>query len=162
VPENGSEGETERGVLQGAPTPRPARSQRALTALGILVLVVAVAVAWRIWRPFAPEPTALTSEARRHLVKADLWAEAAAAAVVLADVRADVTGTLRPDEVRALAPGMMARVRRAVDPVRRSEAVSNDELEDRLARLDEALRLADPDASEAVDALLRLVAKVEP
>lgn len=162
MPDNGADGEAERGAAQGARAAAPARLQRVLTVLGIVVLVVAAFVAWRIWRPFAPEASALTSEARRALVQADLWAEAAAAAVVLADVRADLTGKLRPDEVRELAPGMMARVRRAVDPLRRSDAVSTDELEARLARLDESLRLADPDVTEAVDALLQRVAQVGP
>lgn len=162
MPENGAHSEAERGVPQGAQAAAPARLRAVLTVVGIVVLAVALVVAWRVWRPFAPEPSALTSEARQRLFQADLWAEAAAAAVVLADVRADVTGTLRPDEVRALAPGMMARVRRAVDPLRRADAVDTDELEERLERLGESLQLADPDASESVDALLRLVAEVGP
>lgn len=161
--ENGADRDAERAGAQRSPYDGAARRRPWIAwLLGAVVLVAAVGIAWSAWRPFAEEPSATTADARRQLSEVALFADAAAAAIVLADVRADVTGTLRRDEIRTLASGMMARVRRVVEPLPRSEAVSTDEVESNLARLEEALRIGDPSATEALDALLQIVAKVGP
>jgi len=163
VAENGADRDAERAGAQRSPYDGAARRRPWIAwLLGAVVLVAAVGIAWSAWRPFAEEPSATTADARRQLSEVALFADAAAAAIVLADVRADVTGTLRRDEIRTLASGMMARVRRVVEPLPRSEAVSTDEVESNLARLEEALRIGDPSATEALDALLQIVAKVGP
>ncbi|MDZ7706388.1 MAG: hypothetical protein U5J97_00585 [Trueperaceae bacterium] len=151
VDDEGREDDREASTDRGRRS--PARGPM-LVVGGLVVAVVAVAS----WTWFLPveRPSALTAEARRQVGQAVSSAEAAAAEIVLADVRAEITGSLRSDEVRARATETIDRVRTAVAPLERSERVPADELDARLDELARLLRAGDPAVGEALEALERL------
>lgn len=142
------------GIHASADRARRRRARRRVLVAGALVLVAVGVGGWTVLR-IAGRPSALTMEARRQVGHAVLRADAAAAEIVLADVRAEVTGSLRPDEIRARATEAIDRVRSAVEPVKRSERVPADELEAGLDEVARLLRAGDPAVGEAIAALER-------
>lgn len=158
-PGNGAEDDGPRSASMRGPAWRRRWRRHVLAAVLLLVLA---GVAWLVGNAFGDGPSAPTTDVRREILDATLWADAAAAQVVLADVRADVTGALRPDEIRAEASDMIDRVQAAVTPLERSDALGSDEVNARLAEFGDAVRVVDARVTEALDALSRLVAKVGP
>lgn len=155
--EDGSEDGSEASTVRGRRT--PARGPM-LVVGGLVVAAIAVA-SWVLFLPLE-RSSALTAEARRQVELAVSSADVAAAEIVLADVRAEVTGPLRSDEVRARATETIDRVRSAVAPLERSERVPADELDARLDELARLLRAGDPAVEQALLALERLLAEAGP
>lgn len=146
------------------PKPAPAdrarflRARRRMLRAGALLLVAVAVASSMLFLP-AGRPSALTADARRQLGHAASSAQAAAAEIVLADVRAEVTGSLRPDEIRGRASELIGRVRRAVEPLGRSDRVAADELDASVDELAERLRAGDAAVGEVLATLARLVSE---
>jgi len=155
--EDGRKDDRKASTVRGRRTP----ARGPMLVVGALV-VAAVAVASWTWFLPVERPSALTADARRQVGQAVSSADAAAAGIVLADVRAEVTGSLRSDEVRARATETIDRLRAAVASLERSERVPADELDARLDELARLLRAGDPAVGEALVALERAVALVQP
>lgn len=133
------------------------RARRWTLFVGAFVVAALAIASWLLFRP-VDRPSMLTAEARRQVEVAVLRADAAAAEVVLADVRSEVTGSLRPDEIRARAAEAIYRVRSSVAPLKRSERLPADELEAAIDEVARLLRAGDPAVGEALAALERLTA----